>query len=307
MEAAMHYLTQAGRKIGKNKFLYIMLVPMVLYYVLFHYMPMYGAQIAFRDYLPSIGIWESPWVGMTYFKQFFNSVYFGRLMRNTLLINLYDLLVGFTFTVALALLINEVTSRRYKKFVQTVLYMPHFISVVVLAGLVVSFLSPSGPINNLIRMLGGETIRFMQEKTWYRTIFVFSGIWQDAGWGTIVYLAALTNIDISLYEAAIADGASRFKRMLYITIPCIMPTVIVMLILRMGNIFTVGFEKTMLLYNELTYETADVIATYVYRRGIIGAEYSFSTAVGLYNSVLNLATIVIFNAISKKANDIGLW
>jgi len=147
----------------------------------------------------------------------------------------------------------------------------------------------------------------MQEKTWYRTIFVFSGIWQDAGWGTIVYLAALTNIDISLYEAAIADGASRFKRMLYITIPCIMPTVIVMLILRMGNIFTVGFEKTMLLYNELTYETADVIATYVYRRGIIGAEYSFSTAVGLYNSVLNLATIVIFNAISKKANDIGLW
>lgn len=303
----MHYLTQAGRKIGKNKFLYIMLVPMVLYYVLFHYMPMYGAQIAFRDYLPSIGIWESPWVGMTYFKQFFNSVYFGRLMRNTLLINLYDLLVGFTFTVALALLINEVTSRRYKKFVQTVLYMPHFISVVVLAGLVVSFLSPSGPINNLIRMLGGETIRFMQEKTWYRTIFVFSGIWQDAGWGTIVYLAALTNIDISLYEAAIADGASRFKRMLYITIPCIMPTVIVMLILRMGNIFTVGFEKTMLLYNELTYETADVITTYVYRRGIIGAEYSFSTAVGLYNSVLNLATIVIFNAVSKKVNDIGLW
>lgn len=303
----MHYLMQVGRKINKSKYLYIMLIPMVLYYVLFHYMPMYGAQIAFRDYLPSIGIWESPWVGLTYFKQFFNSVYFGRLMRNTLLINLYDLLVGFTFTVILALLINEVTSRRYKRIVQTVLYMPHFISVVVLAGLVVSFLSPSGLINNMISLLGGEPIRFMQEKSWYRTIFVFSGIWQDSGWGTIIYLAALANIDVSLYEAAIADGASRFKRMLYITIPCILPTVIVMLILRMGNIFTVGFEKTMLLYNELTYETADVISTYVYRRGIIGAEYSFSTAVGLFNSVLNLATILVFNSISRKVNDVGLW
>ena len=303
----MHYLMQVGRKINKSKYLYIMLIPMVLYYVLFHYIPMYGAQIAFRDYLPSIGIWESPWVGLTYFKQFFNSVYFGRLMRNTLLINLYDLLVGFTFTIILALLINEVTSRRHKRFVQTVLYMPHFISVVVLAGLVVSFLSPSGLINNMISLLGGDPIRFMQEKSWYRTIFVFSGIWQDSGWGTIIYLAALANIDVSLYEAAIADGASRFKRMLYITIPCILPTVIVMLILRMGNIFTVGFEKTMLLYNELTYETADVISTYVYRRGIIGAEYSFSTAVGLFNSVLNLATILVFNAISRKVNDVGLW
>jgi len=304
----MNYITKVVRKINKSKYLYIMLIPMLTYYTLFHYIPMYGAQIAFRDYLPSLGVWGSRWVGLTYFKQFFNSVYFGRLIRNTLMINLYDLLVGFSFTVVLALLINEVTCRRFKRFVQTVLYLPHFISIVVLAGLVVSMLSPStGIVNIIIKQLGGEPIKFMQEKSWYRTIFVFSGIWQDAGWGTIIYLAALANIDINLYEAAIADGASKFKRMLYITIPCIIPTIIVMLILRMGNIFTVGFEKTMLLYNELTYETADVITTYVYRRGILGAEYSFSTAVGLFNSVLNFITISIFNAISRKVNGIGIW
>jgi len=285
-----------------------MILPVVAYYIIFKYIPMYGAQIAFRDFNPYQGFWGSPWVGFKYFKQFFNSVYFFRLLRNTFAINLYDLIVGFPAPIILALMINEVKNNSFKRVVQTIVYLPHFISIVVLAGMIISFLSPrNGIINLIIKTFGGQPIHFLAEPAWFRTIYVWSGIWQGAGWGSIIYLAALTSIDQTLYEAAIVDGATRWKRLIHITIPCIIPTVVIMFILRMGNMFSVGHEKVMLLYNPITYETADVISTYVYRRGLEGGEYSFSTAVGLFNSAINFITLFIFNNISRKVSEVSLW
>lgn len=296
------------RNVYKSRYLYIMILPVLVYYIIFQYVPMYGVQIAFRDFNPFQGFWQSPWVGFKYFNQFFNSVYFFRLMRNTFAINLYDIIVGFPAPIILALMINEVKNDVFRRTVQTVVYLPHFISVVVLAGMIISFLSPrSGIVNLIIKSLGGKPIHFLAEPGWFWTIYVWSGIWQGAGWGSIVYLAALTGIDQTLYEAAIIDGATRWHRLVHITIPCIMPTIIIMLILRMGRMFSVGYEKVLLLYNPITYETADVISTYVYRRGIEGGEYSFSAAVGLFNSVINFVMLIIFNQISRKVSEISLW
>lgn len=299
---------EVKRNLYKSRYLYIMIAPVLVYYLIFCYGPMYGAQIAFRDFNPFQGIWNSPWVGFRYFEQFFQSVYFWRLIRNTLFINLYDLVVGFPAPIILALMINEVHNNTFKSIVQTSVYLPHFISTVVVVGMLVSFLSPSsGIVNTIIKALGGRPIHFLAEPRWFTTIYVWSGVWQGAGWGSIIYLAALTSIDPSLYEAAIVDGASRWQRLINITIPSIIPTIIIMLILRMGSMFSVGFEKIMLMYNPVTYETADVISTYVYRRGIQGAEYSFSTAVGLFNSVINLIMLVSFNAISRRISETSLW
>lgn len=296
------------KNLYKSRYLYIMLAPVLIYYITFQYGPMYGAQISFRDFNPFQGIWKSPWVGFKYFKQFFESVYFWRLIRNTLLINIYGLLVGFPAPILLALMVNEIKNKFFKKYVQTVVYLPHFISTVVIVGMLVSFLSPSsGFINGIIKGFGGEPIHFLAEPAWFKSIYVWSGVWQEAGWGSIIYLAALTGIDPSLYEAAIVDGASRWKRLLHITIPCLIPTIIIMLILKMGGLLNVGFEKIMLMYNPITYETADVISTYVYRRGIQGAEYSFSTAIGLFNSVVNFVILITFNAISRKVSENSLW
>lgn len=296
------------RNIYRCRYLYLMMVPAFLYYVIFHYGPMYGAQIAFRNFNPFEGIWGSPWVGFRYFKQFLESAYFFRLIKNTLLINVYDLIVGFPAPIILALMINEVRSNKLKRTVQTIVYLPHFISTVVVVGMIIAFLSPSsGIVNKIITMLGGEPIHFMQEPGWFRTIYVWSGVWQGAGWGAIVYLAALSSIDPNLYEAAIIDGANRWQRLIHITIPSLIPTIIVLLILRMGNMLNVGFEKIMLMYNPVTYETADVISTYVYRRGIQGGEYSFSAAVGLFNSVVNFIILITFNSISKKVSETSLW
>lgn len=296
------------KNIKRSKYFYMMLLPTLVWYLIFCYQPMYGAQIAFKDFKPGLGILESPWIGFEYFKQFFDSPFFFRLLRNTLGISVFDLIVGFPAPIILALLINEVSSIKLKRSVQTIVYLPHFISTVVVSGLVLSILAPrTGVVNQIIAALGGQQIHFMAEKQYFKTIYVLSGIWQGAGWGSIIYIAAILGIDPSLYEAATVDGANKLKRMMYITLPGIAPTIITMLILRMGSLFSVGYEKVMLLYNASIYETADVISTFVYRRGIQGGEFSFSTAVGLFNSVLNFIVLITFNFISKRTSQVSIF
>ncbi len=284
-----------------------MLLPVLAYFIIFCYMPMYGAQIAFKNFSPMKGIWESAWVGFDHFEKFLNGVYFTRLLRNTFLINVYDVIFGFPAPVILALMINEVRNRFFKSTVQTISYMPHFISTVVMCNILTDFLNRNGLINNILNWFGIESIPFLQQNEWFRTVFVSSSIWQGVGWASIIYLSAISSIDQEQFEAAIVDGASRIKQALYITLPNIMPTVVIMLILRIGNMMNVGLEKVMLLYNPLTYDTADVISTYVYRKGILEADFSFSTAVGLFNSVINFVLLVVVNAWSKKATQTSLW
>lgn len=291
-----------------SRYLYLLILPAIVYYFVFHYMPMYGVLIAFKDFNAYQGIWKSPWVGMKHFKAFFQSQFAPRLIRNTLLINLYDLAVGFPIPIILALFINELQKEWFKKSVQTIVYLPYFISTVVMCGMLVSFLSPSsGMINNLRELLGKEPIHFLAEPSWFRTVYVWSGVWQGAGWGSIIYLAALTGIDVQLYEAATVDGATKWQKMIYITIPGILPTIIIMLIMRVGSMLSVGFEKIMLLYNPLTYETADVISTYVYRKGILDANYSYTAAIGLFNSIINFILLISVNKFSRRVSETSLW
>jgi len=286
-----------------------MLLPVVLYFLLFHYKPMYGAIIAFKDFNAFVGIWESKWVGFKHFQQFFESYYFGRILRNTLLISLYQLIFAFPAAVVLALLLNEVRNQAFKKTVQTISYLPHFISLVVVCGMLIDFLQPDGIINRMLLAIGaiGEPISFLILPEWFRTIFVGSGIWQGIGWSSIIFLAALAGINPSLYEAAVVDGAGRWKQVLHITLPGIMPTVVILLIIEIGKFMIVGFDKIVLLYNPATYETADVIGSFVYRRGIQEANYSFTAAVGLFNSVINFALLVLVNQIAKKKAESSLW
>lgn len=291
----------------RNRYIYLMLLPVVVYFIVFHYIPLIGAQIAFRSFSPMLGMWKSKWVGLKNFQDFFNSYYFGRLFRNTILISLYDILLGFPAPIILALLLNELKSQMFKKVVQTITYLPHFVSVIVICGMITDFFSRTGVINSIRSGLGLQTIAFMNEPRCFRAIYVGSNIWTQIGWGSIVYLAALTNVDQQLYEAATIDGAKRFTQLIHITIPCIMPTIIIMLILRMGRIMTVGYEKIMLLYNANTYETADVISTFVYRKGILDGSYSYSTAVSLFNSIINFTILVTFNAFSRRVSETSLW
>jgi len=292
----------------RSRYLYLLILPIIVYYFIFHYMPMYGVLIAFKDFNAFKGIISSPWVGLKHFKSFFESPFAYRLLRNTLAINIYELVVGFPMPIILALLINEVKSNRFKRSVQTIVYMPHFISVVVICGMLVSFLSPStGFINRFIQAIGGQPIHFLAEPKWFRTVYVLSGVWQSAGWGSIIYLAALAGIDIELYEAATVDGATKWQKMKHITFPGILPTVIIMLILRMGSMFSVGFEKIMLLYSPLTYDTADVISTYVYRKGILDANYSYTAAIGLFNSIINFILLIAVNKFSRAVSETSLW
>ena len=295
------------KDLRRNRYVYLMLAPVLAYYLLFHYGPMYGAQIAFKDFGPGQGIWRSPWVGLDHFKSFFSGFYFGRLMRNTLLINLLDLALGFPAPIILALLLNEVRRSAFKRAVQTITYMPHFISLVVVVGMLVDFLARDGLINNVLGAFGLPATPFLQRPEWFRILYVGSGIWQHVGWGSIIYLAALANIDPTLYEAAMVDGAGRFRQILHITLPGLAPTVIILLILRLGALMSVGFEKIILMYNSLTYETADVISTYVYRRGILEMNFGFSTAVGLFNSVINFALLVLANSVSRRISETSLW
>ena len=290
-----------------NKYNYLLLAPALIYYILFHYVPMYGAQIAFRDYYVTKGILGSDWVGLKYFEQFFSSYYFGRLVTNTVLLSGLNILWGFPAPIILALLLNEVRNQVFKKTVQTITYLPHFISLVVACGIIIDFTKQNGLINDIIAFFGGERILFLQSPEWFRPVYIISGIWQEIGWGSIIYLSAIAGISQELYEAAKIDGANRWQETWHITLPGIMETIIILLILRVGKLMSLGYEKVLLLYNETTYLTADIISTYVYRRGIQNAEYSFASAVDLFNSVINMALLLIVNAISKRVQGSSLF
>jgi putative aldouronate transport system permease protein len=297
-----------ARAVRRDWMLILLILPAVAYFVIFHYAPMYGLVIAFKRYYVSKGIWGSPWVGFQWFGQFFRSVYFTRLIGNTLAISVYSIVFGFPIPIVFALLLNEVRNDRYKRVIQTVSYLPHFISTVVVVAILQMLLSmQDGVINELLARMGGQKINFLMEPKWFRPLYVGSGIWQQYGWNSIIYLAAITGVDLSLYEAAHMDGSSRWQNIWHITLPCILPTIGTLLILRIGNIMSVGFEKIILMYNEKTFVTADVISTYTYRRGILNADYSFATAVGLFNSVINLVVLVTANRMSRKLTEVSLW
>lgn len=293
--------------IKRNKYIYIMLLVVVVWYVIFCYVPMYGAIIAFKDYSIGRGIFNSPWVGFKHFVSFFSDINFMRVVRNTFLINIYDILWGFPAPIIMALLLNEVRNQYFKKTIQTLSYLPYFISMVVVCGIIVDFTSTNGIINQLLSNFGFEKVNLLSKSEFFRTVYISSGIWQNVGWGSIIYLAALTNISPELYESAVIDGAGRWKQLIHITLPGIASTIIVLLILRMGSIMSVGFEKIILLYNPLTYETADVIASYVYRKGLLNADYSYSTAIGLMNSVINFLFLVVSNWLSRRYTESSLW
>ena len=291
----------------KHRPIYIMAIPMVVYYVLFHYIPMYGTVIAFKNYTPAQGISGSPWVGLQNFKDFFQSVYFTRLIKNTLSINLKLLLFGFPIPIIFAILLNEIRSKPFLKTVQTISYLPHFVSTMVLCGMIVDFCARGGIITQIVQLFGGKNSNLLLKAQNYQKIYVISDIWQTLGWNSIIFYAAITGIDQELYEAAEMDGANRFQRILHVTLPGIKQTIIIMLILRIGQMMSLGYEKTILLYNPNTYETADVISTYVYRKGLLDFDYSYSTAVGLFNSLINFVMLVSANKLSKKFNDTSLW
>ncbi len=291
----------------RNRYIYIMALPVLLYYVIFSYVPMYGAIIAFKDFSPGKGILRSDWVGLANFRSFFGSYYFLRVLRNTLLINIYSLVFGFPVPIVLALLLNEVRLRLFKRVVQTITYLPHFISIMVVCGMIIDFTSTNGVINDLVALLGGRRSAMLQRPELFRLIYVSSDIWKEMGWESIIYLVALTGVDLQLYEAARIDGASRWKQAWYISLPGILPTVVILLILRIGNMMNLGFEKIILLYNPLTYETADVISSFVYRKGLLEFSYSYSAAVGLFNSLINFFLLVIANGVSRRVNETSLW
>ncbi len=291
----------------RNRSLYLMVLPVILFYILFHYKPMYGAIIAFQDYNPRQGVTGSEWVGFDQFRRFFTSPYFGRLVKNTLLLSVYGIIFGFPAPIILALLLNELRAKRFKKTVQTITYLPHFISLVVVTGIIKDFTQSTGLINDIIVMFGGERSSLIQNPALYRTIYIVSDIWQGIGWGSIIYLSALSGVDQQLYEAASIDGAGRWKQLIHVTLPGIAPTIVIMLIMRMGQLLGTGYEKTILLYNEATYETADVIASYIYRVGILERNWSYSTAIGLFNSVINLALLIATNKISRRVSETSLW
>lgn len=303
-------LSLLARDLTRNRYAYIMAVPVLLYYLLFHYGPMYGAIIAFKDFSPVKGILRSPWAGFVHFQSFFSSYYFVRIVRNTLLINLGILLFGFPMPILLAILLNELRIGPLKRFVQTVSYLPHFISTVIIAGMVVNFLSPSSGIVNafLVRVLGlPRPVFFMAEPRWFRAIYVVSDIWQGVGWGTILYLAALAGVNPELYEAARIDGASRWRQYWNVTFVSLIPITVMMLVLRVGQMMVLGPDKVILLYNPLIYETADVISTYVYRRGLLQADYSYAAAVDLFQSAIGFVLVVGANRVARSTTEGGLW
>ena len=295
------------REVLKYKHIYIILIPAILYYVLFQYAPMGGLAIACQKFSLTKGILGSRWVGLSNFTSFLNDVYFWRLLRNTLMINFWGLVFGFPAPIIFALLLNEIKKDRFKKSVQTITYIPHFLSVVVVSSLVLTFVSSQGILNSLIRLFGGDTVYFMNEPKYFYRIYVISDIWQELGWNSILYVAAISGIDQELYEAATIDGAGRWRQLWNVTLPGIMGTIMIVLIMRMGRMLTIGYDKIILLYNPAIYERADVISTYVYRRGLLDGDYGYSAAVGLFNSVFNFIFLMTANFFSKKATGSGLW
>lgn len=291
------------RDMYMNKWKYILIIPVVLYFALFCYKPMYGILIAFKDYKPRLGVAESPWVGMKYFEMFINDIKFWTVLRNTFSISALTIIFGFPAPIILALLLNEIKSSKFKRTVQTITYLPHFISVVIVCGMLKEFCMSEGLFSSIAQFFGGEKQNFLQNANAFYPIYVLSDIWQGIGWNSIIYLAALSGIDQEQFEAARIDGAGRFARMIHITLPGIMPTIMILFILRMGSILNVGHEKILLLYNPTIYSKADVISTYVYRTGLESAQYSYSTAINLFNSLVNLVFLLLTNYISKRFTE----
>lgn len=290
--------------------LYILLIPVVLNFVIFHYIPMTGIQIAFKDFTLSEGIWGSEWIGTYHFERFFNAYNFWQILGNTLALSLLSLAFSFPLSIALALVLNEIRVKWLNSTLQTIFFAPHFVSTVVIVGMMTAFCSPStGIINILLKNLGiiEEGIYFTRLPEYFRPMYIISGLWQGVGWGSAIYLSALAAIDPSLYEAADVDGASKFKQLYMITIPCIWPTIIIQLILKVGHIMSVGYEKVLLMQTTTNLEVSEIISTYVYQKGISGQQYDYATAVGLFNSVINLIVLVIVNRIAKKRSDVSLW
>ena len=295
------------KDLKSNKIIYIMLIPVVLYYLIFCYWPMYGITIAFKDFKPALGILGSPWVGLENFIEFFNSAYFIRTLKNTLLISFYSLIFGFPAPIIFAIFLNELKSKYYKKTIQTITYLPHFLSMVIICGLILQFTNSTGFITKIVNAFTSHEGSLIADPNCFRTIYVASDIWAGFGWGSIIYLAAMMGINQELYEAASIDGAGKFRQMWHVTLPGITPTIIIMFILAVGNLMGVGWEKTFLLQTPLTYETSDIISTFVYRKGFQDMDYGYSTAVGLFNSIINCMLIIIANAISRKFSETSLW
>lgn len=294
-------------RIWKYRQFYLLLIPALVYVLIFNYGPMYGIQIAFKNYKGALGIQDSPWVGLKHFKDFFSGYYFWTLLKNTLSLSVYNLVVGFPIPIIVALILNE-TGPKLKKSAQTILYAPHFISMVVLCGMIVTvFSKESGVVNTILEALGMERVYFMGEPGAFRHLYVWSGVWQQMGWNAIIYIAALSSVDPSLHEAASIDGATRMQRIIHINIPTIMPTIIITLIMAVGNIASVGYEKAYLLQTNLNVEVSEIISTYVYKRGIVNASYSFSTAVGLFNNLINITMLCIANTVSRKVSETSLF
>ncbi len=296
------------RSLWRFRHLYLLLLPVAAYFALFKYWPIWWLTISFKDFRLYEGFAASPWVGLKHYIAFFNSRDFFMIVSNTLLINFYSLVFAFPVPIMFALLLNELAGIRFKRTVQTISYLPHFVSTVVAVGLIVSFLSPTtGPLNQILKGLGLEPIFFMAKARYFRTVYIVSEIWQHMGWQAIIYLAALATVDLELYEAAVVDGASRWKQLLHVTLPSIAGTIVVMFVLRVGYIMTVGFEKMFLMTNPMVRQVGEVISTYVYRRGLLTGDYSFATAVGFFNSLVALLFISVANGISRKVTDVSVW
>lgn len=292
----------------KNWLLWLMFLPVFIYYLIFSYVPMYGILLAFKKFRAKKGVLGSPWVGLANFERFFEGYNFELLLKNTLGLSVYGLLLGFPITIAFALMLNYLRQKKLKKSVQLVSYAPHFISTVVICGMITIFLDPTfGIVNKLLGMIGVGPIAFLSEPGMFKTIYVISDIWQGMGWNAIIYISALAGVDYELHEAAIIDGATKLQRMRHVDIPSIRPTITMMLILQLGSIMSIGFEKVYLLQNSLNFAASDIISTYVYRVGLVNSDYGYSTAVGLFNTLINLAILVVANGVSRKVTGEGLW
>lgn len=298
----------AKKSLKRHWQLYLVLIVPLLIVAVFSYGPMYGLQIAFKDFYASKGIWGSPWVGLKHFKSFMSSYQFSRLLINTLGLSIYSLIASFPIPIILAIMLNECKGSKFKKTVQMITYAPHFISTVIMVSILLMFLAPrAGLINNIIALFGGERIDFIAKPEYFKTLYVWSGIWQNMGYGSIIYLAALSGIDTSLHEAAVMDGATKIKRIWFIDLPCILPTIIILLILDCGKLMNLGYEKVLLMQNSLNMSSSDIISTFVYRMGLENAQYSFSAAVGLFNSVINMILLVSVNWLSRRFSETSLW
>jgi putative aldouronate transport system permease protein len=303
-------MAKSGRAFKNNRLLHLIILPPLIWLVVFRYIPIYGLQIAFKDFQPFLGFFGSPWVGLKYFIRFFNSPLAWRIIRNTLVLSVYSLAVGFPVPIILALALNNTRSRIYKKTVQMITYAPHFISVVVLIGMMYQFFSPRyGVVNLALKAIGMEPRFFMGEPQYFRHVYVWSGIWQNMGWGTIIYLSALSAIDPELHQAAIVDGASRFQRMRFIDLPGITPTMTILFILNVGRLMNIGFEKVLLMQNALNLEYSQVIQTYVYEIGLRSPlpNFSYASAIGLFNTMINFVLLITVNKISRRLGDTSLW